>query len=575
MPPPIFENKHEQDGFTMKLWRGERLCMLGFDVQDPEPDFVGFAIECKAPGAANFQRLRNRIHFDYVNRPALVDGYRNYPSTEAPFQKFRWMHFPYDPQPGTYTYRATRMHMPQDGPLVAGTSITLDIPMDPITYQGFCDVGFTRNFSSSQAFNDRFKTALNGAPVIPGTADEGLDFNAPAIPELYPWLGFESHSLLMGLLDEAVADAALTLDVFAYDLNLRPMVEKLEQMAGRVRIIIDDSVGDGGSGHGHANSAETAAAARLEDAGAQVRRTHFAGLQHHKTILVRRDGTPERVLIGSTNFSWRGLYIQANNLIIFSNAEIADLYAQVFERVFTNPASFHTDPLAKKWHVVQTPGLPPVHICFSPHSDPKLSLNPVGGAIDLARSSVFYSVAFLYQTRGGEVKTALDRVMGRPIFSYGISDKGGSLEMMKSDGSRGLVSFAYLKDHAPAPFSLEWSGGPGINQHHKFVVTDFNLPTAKVFTGSSNLSPSGEKGNGDHLIMIEDRQIATAYALEALRSFDHLEFRIRMSEEEAAGNPTTEITLRKPKAISGKDPWWKPYYKPNTQRSRDREIFSS
>jgi hypothetical protein len=26
-----------------------------------------------------------------------VDGYRNYPSTEAPFQKFRWIHFPYNP----------------------------------------------------------------------------------------------------------------------------------------------------------------------------------------------------------------------------------------------------------------------------------------------------------------------------------------------------------------------------------------------------------------------------------------------------------------------------------------------
>ena len=56
-------------------------------------------------------------------------------------------------------------------------------------------------------------------------------------------------------------------------------------------------------------------------------------------------------------------------------------------------------------------------------------------------------------------------------------------------------------------------------------MTDFNLPTAKVFTGSSNLSPSGEKGNGDNLVMIEDPRVAASFAINALRIFDHLHFR--------------------------------------------------
>lgn len=29
-------------------------------------------------------------------------------------------------------------------------------------------------------------------------------------------------------------------------------------------------------------------------------------------------------------------------------------------------------------------------------------------------------------------------------------------------------------------------------KHDKFIVTDFNLPSAKVYTGSSNLSPTAE-----------------------------------------------------------------------------------
>jgi phosphatidylserine/phosphatidylglycerophosphate/cardiolipin synthase-like enzyme len=70
-----------------------------------------------------------------------------------------------------------------------------------------------------------------------------------------------------------------------------------------------------------------------------------------------------------------------------------------------------------------------------------------------------------------------------------------------------------------SPFAAEWSGGKGINIHHKFVVTDFNLPTAKVYTGSSNLSVTAETKNGDNLVMIEDCRVATGYAIEALRVF--------------------------------------------------------
>lgn len=128
------------------------------------------------------------------------------------------------------------------------------------------------------------------------------------------------------------------------------------------------------------------------------------------------------------------------------------------------------------------------------------------------------------------------------------------------------------------PFKSEWSGGRGINVHHKFVVTDFSLPTAKVFTGSSNLAPSGEQGNGDHLILIEDRKVTVGYAIEALRVFDHLHFRDRMKEagkKPPPGQATKDsLTLRKPTAITGKPAWFDEYYVPGSQRERDRTLFA-
>ncbi|CBJ41178.1 conserved hypothethical protein (plasmid) [Ralstonia solanacearum CMR15] len=92
------------------------------------------------------------------------------------------------------------------------------------------------------------------------------------------------------------------------------------------------------------------------------------------------------------------------------------------------------------------------------------------------------------------------------------------------------VSFAYLKDEAPAPFKEEVDVGAGRHLHHKFVVCDFNGAQPVVFCGASNLSRGGEERNGDSLIAIHDPAIVTAYAIEAIRLFDHDRFRASQSK---------------------------------------------
>lgn len=580
IPMNDFEKYDSKDGFSMKLWRGERMCLIGFDVAAPEPDLVGFAIECRSPGESKFFPLKNRLAFSY-DRPVgeAVTGARNFLSTESPFQKFRWIHFPYEPMSGIYTYRATKMHMMNDGKLKPGTSIELPISLDPVTYNGFLDVGFTRNFASSQAYAEKYG---NRTDIIPASADDGLVFKK--VPgDVYDWLGFEAYDLIMGFLKEVADDPTIALDVFAFDLNEPDIVSQLEKIGPRLRAIIDDStktVKGKTTGHGTPVSAESKAAKLLRtSAGADhVKRTHFTSLQHNKIFIARRGDQCLKVLCGSTNFSFRGIYIQANNVLVFSAPEVATLFGKVFDAAFKDPSAFKSDELASKWHLVLNEGRPPIHFCFSPHKSSELSLNPVQGAIDQANSSVFYAVAFLNQIKSGPTKKAFDRLMTRPVFSYGVVDSRGSLEVRKPDGSTGLVDFAFLANNAPEPFKSEWSAGKGINIHHKFVVTDFNLPTAKVFTGSSNLAPSGEEGNGDHLIMIEDRKIATGYAIEALRIFDHLHFRSRMSDalkgKKSEKKATEKLSLAKPTAISGKKAWFEDYYVAGSQAERDRTLFS-
>jgi phosphatidylserine/phosphatidylglycerophosphate/cardiolipin synthase-like enzyme len=151
---------------------------------------------------------------------------------------------------------------------------------------------------------------------------------------VYEWLGFEAYDLIMNILKEVASDKTLSLDFFAYDLNEPDIVALLEQMGGRLRAVIDDS-----KDHKPATSAELQAAKRLgASAGfANVKRMHFKNLQHNKVLIVKRNRQPLKVLFGSTNFSFRGIYIQANNALVFYAPEAAALFEQAFEPPSTIP----------------------------------------------------------------------------------------------------------------------------------------------------------------------------------------------------------------------------------------------
>ncbi len=146
----------------------------------------------------------------------------------------------------------------------------------------------------------------------------------------------------------------------------------------------------------------------------------------------------------------------------------------------------------------------------------------------------------------------------------------GGLSVVKPDGSRGLLPFAYIAKKAPQPFKREWSGGEGNMVHHKFVVTDFNGASPKVFTGSSNLAAGGELANGDNMILIEDRKVAIAYGIEALRLFDHFHFRVNLKEGD---EKREKITLRKPPKDRDEKTWFASHYVNGHIKERDRKLF--
>ncbi len=81
-------------------------------------------------------------------------------------QTFRWIHFPYDPKEGRYDYRVTMIHMAGDT-VSKGDSVTCSIVLFDTTAEGIVDIGFTRNFASSQAFADKFPDAAARKLILP------------------------------------------------------------------------------------------------------------------------------------------------------------------------------------------------------------------------------------------------------------------------------------------------------------------------------------------------------------------------------------------------------------------------
>ncbi len=176
--------------FSLKVYRGDGMALLAMNWKKGQPpkDFVGFAIEYKEPGGKKFFTLKNRIGFKVS---------KSTPSTLAPFQKFRWVHFPRNAEmKGAFVYRVTPVFMNEQDELSYGEAQSASIALKRETYDGKLNVTFTRGFVSSQAFVDKFGGEEAVKTLLPPKADEGLDFKPShaKADEALAWMGFEART---------------------------------------------------------------------------------------------------------------------------------------------------------------------------------------------------------------------------------------------------------------------------------------------------------------------------------------------------------------------------------------------
>ncbi|HKE23676.1 MAG TPA: phospholipase D-like domain-containing protein [Bryobacteraceae bacterium] len=567
--------------FSVKAYIGDFKTLLAFNFSDPAraQKLAGFSIGCKPPVGQSYY-LWNTLQFPDPSKHAQIATEKPQSTANAPVQKFRWTHVPgsvhqgVDPAQGNYTYTVTPRYFDANQsmqPLDSSLSASVTVPVGPFTTANL-SLGFTRGYMQSEAFARHFGKGTRIVPVNRplqfDTASQAGTNNNQAVTyaEIYAWMGSTARRQIFAILDAVVADPSLSIDVFAYDLDEPDIVGIFLKLAaeGRIRMILDNAA---------LHSKPTGKKIPLENpftddfkqqakSPAAIVRGSFGRFSHDKIFIVSKNGSPNQVLTGSTNFSVTGLYVNANHVLVFNDPNLAAEYAKVFQQSWAilsqtkTPSqgaatAFAKTALATSAFTPPSPPAPKLSIHYSPHSadDTDKILGAISDRIEQEAGASKGSVLFAVMQLTGspsEVYTTLSKVHeNAKIYSYGISDapdgvflyQPGSTEGVQVTGKPGSVTLPTPFDQVPTP--------PGHEIHDKFVVCGLNGPDPVVYCGSSNLATGGEKENGDNLLEIHDADVATAFAIESLLLVDHYNFLDRFGAKKSAAKKPAAQTAGK------------------------------
>src|SRR5262249_8751953 len=231
-------------------------------------------------------------------------------------------------------------------PLDPALSASVTILVDTMK-KGNLEVAFTRGYMQSQAFVNHFglkalirpknKELLFDTSALSGTNALGETYS---FADEHGWLRYTARQKTFALTQQAIDTPDLVLDVFAYDLDEPDFIKMLLTLVqqGRIRMILDNASLHHSTTTDEAEDDVEALFKGMQGGAALIKRGKFGRYAHDKVLIVSKKGavpgapnTPVRVLTGSTNFAVTGFYVNSNHVLIYNDAQVAALYAGVFQ----------------------------------------------------------------------------------------------------------------------------------------------------------------------------------------------------------------------------------------------------
>lgn len=525
-------------------------------------DFLGFAIERRPGFQAAVSWLPNRIGF---NGPKA--DHSDFPSKEAPIQKFYWWDARIDTKDRgtTFSYRLIPVvGRPGALQLLDAQAATIDVRIPHVEENGIT-THFNRAIVSSQAFSAKFPRLDTPSQQKAARA----------------WLGNGLEQAVPEFLDRA---AGKDIEGAIYHLTDGTwIIPALQHYGGAASLVYNRTAKDHTSDD---------AIKRLIDGGrpsqAFVARTH-ANIMHDKFLVrVGHGDQAEAVLMGSTNFTPEALSVQANVLHAFESPGLAALYLARKRLLDGDPRLNLTAKEQTGWSAPIAAGDAIIRAFFPPEPNrERASLDRIVEAIRRAQHSVVMCAfdptdgdllqALFDKADEGKMMLALVNTVSdhAPAGDPERSDVAAKIAIMDraaKDGS--FTGFSAFKSgDTPTEFLPERVLWPHENPkimvrvHHKFVVVDAEGENPIVFTGSANFSNNSLHKNDENLIEISAcPRVAAIYLAEFLRLFEH--YRARAAFERRQGGDRESFRL------TADASWARKYFVPGSTEAKARQAMA-
>lgn len=537
----------EKGGFTVHAVVGTHVVHLGFNVSsEMRRGLLGFAIHRADKTENESYWIPNMRYF-----PGHGGDKGKWPTIKAPVQKFRWADYTAKPL-HDYVYEVSPVYgtpenLKPDAPIQV--KVRTEDPASLRQSNGTVhQVYFSRSAAASQAYVKRF--GEQSPERVPGGA-------------ALEWL---SRGLLEGLLAfiDRARNSRDALYVAIYESQYEPILEHLEQAVDRgvtVRLLYD-----GGSSKTSPYEDNKKAIRKVGLAKyAKARKGLKSRISHHKFIVLVRNGKPVSVWTGSTNMSKNAIYAQLNVGHAVDDPVVAGAFLKLHEALWANdPDRRETCALLETEQVVPAENKQN-HFIFSPRSKAE--------ALDFYIHLMEQSQSLVVLTTPFGVDEKIQQFLLSPSQTslrfglVGHPDRyGGQVTRLDSIDGTMYSMPARIESMLDKWQREQFHFKTHAYIHTKFLIVDPLSDSPTVVTGSANFSKASCVNNDENMLVIRGHtSVADVYLTEFLRMFEHYAYRhfVETNRDRLSKFP-----------LYTTDRWTNRYFRPGSERMRDRLIFS-
>lgn len=547
-------DRDQDNGLTLKVYAGATGVLLALNIDDDKrEDFLGFAINrthYTQQGAPRSRWMQGRLRFPGQDGKKLTPIGTN----KAPIQKFRWSDYLVDPD-CRYTYKLHGLHGDHESPsMTEGPSVSIKTePLKGALHQ----VVFNRAAAASQAYQIRFAGINPEDPLLHPT------FRKVA----REWLARDMDDTLKNFIRRA-EDKNWALDVAIYEIELDWIVKELKKVHDKgvvLRVLYHDKENDDQT---HENEK------CLKPLLAEVKKGRSTNEIFHQKFMVlsnredeSKEWQPVSVLTGTANFTFNGVYRQANVVHIVEDGTIATEYRSLFNELW---GPCRVDVGRTRQHIEATNIVPakdndpPFQVIFSPRTNYG-DTSKVVEILEDAQSEVLFCTAFALHD---DILKALKPEEEDEVIRYGLQNTASEITGVHRRSE--FVAAAYLKKGFESMVKESLAGQRGnLYIHLKTIIRDFTTDEPWIIVGSNNFSNASSHDNDENMLVIRgDTSVADIYVCEMMRLYDHYRFRWNQKRKWLV---RTQGRLKLHK--DGK--WTKDYFDPEKLEYHERIKFSA